>query len=102
MADHVFVFETKEDVSLPAKTYPPKMGGTTKISQRGYISPYTKKLVASKQGWRCAICDKMLDASYEIDHRKPLFKGGTNDIGNLQALCRSPCHIQKSAKESQS
>ena len=97
MADHLFVSETKEDMSLPAKNRPAKIGGNA--SHRGYISPYTKKLVASRQGWRCATCNKMLDASYEIDHRKPLFKGGSNDISNLQALCRSPCHIQKSARE---
>ena len=83
---------------------PPKSG-----NKRPYISPSTKKIVASRPKWRCAVCGRLLDASYEIDHIRQLFSGrsggGTNDIANLndisnlQALCRSPCHIQKSAME---
>jgi hypothetical protein len=64
-----------------------------------YISPYAKKLVAARQQWRCKICSRLLDASFEIDHIVPLFRGGSNDSSNLQALCRSPCHMQKSALE---
>ena len=36
--------------------------------------------------------------SYEIDHHIPLFKGGTNDISNLQALCRN-CHGRKTIND---
>ena len=36
----------------------------------------------------------MLDETYEIDHITPLYKGGTNDIINLQALCPN-CHRKK-------
>ena len=43
--------------------------------KRAYISPYTKKLIASRQKWRCAVCNKLLDASYEIDHIIPLHRG---------------------------
>jgi hypothetical protein len=35
---------------------------------------------------------------YEIDHIKPLASGGTNQIDNLQALCKA-CHQDKTANE---
>ena len=61
---------------------------------RRKLSETSKKVVASNQMWSCKICNKMLDASYEVDHIKPLYKGGTNEINNLQALCRN-CHGKK-------
>ena len=36
----------------------------------------------------------MLDVSYEVDHKVPLYKGGDNNVNNLQALCRN-CHGKK-------
>lgn len=65
-----------------------------KSKNRKNINNMTKKIVASKQKWRCNICGNLLDASYEIDHINPLYKNGTNDINNLQALCRN-CHGTK-------
>jgi 5-methylcytosine-specific restriction endonuclease McrA len=35
---------------------------------------------------------------FEIDHIKPLTNGGTNDVDNLQLLCKS-CHKEKSMRE---
>ena len=58
------------------------------------VSGITKKIVASNQQWRCNICKSILDYTYEIDHNIPLFKGGTNELNNLQALCRN-CHGKK-------
>ena len=43
-------------------------------------------------------CKQILDASYEVDHITPLYKGGTNDLNNLQALCRN-CHGQKTIND---
>ena len=40
------------------------------------------------------MCNNLLDATYEVDHINPLYKGGTNDFNNLQALCRN-CHGKK-------
>ena len=59
-----------------------------------YVSVKNKKTVASNQKWNCNICKNMLDETYEIDHINPLYKGGTNDIINLQALCPN-CHRKK-------
>ena len=62
------------------------------------VSESLKKMVASDQKWKCNICLKELDFTYEIDHILPLYKGGTNNRDNLQALCR-PCHGKKTLTE---
>ncbi len=36
--------------------------------------------------------------SEEVDHRIPLFKGGTDDDSNLAGVCRL-CHVVKSIEE---
>ena len=78
---------------------PTKVKNQKSTTKRAYISQYSKKIVGARQHWRCAACGKILDASYEIDHIIPVHRGGGNDLSNLQALCRSPCHIQKSISE---
>jgi 5-methylcytosine-specific restriction endonuclease McrA len=55
------------------------------------VSELTKKIVASRQKWKCLECRELLDFTYEVDHIKPLYKGGSNDLSNLRALCRN-CH----------
>ncbi len=44
---------------------------------------------------RCAACG---DHATMVDHIIPKKQGGTNDLSNLQPMCRS-CHSSKSAKE---
>lgn len=66
--------------------------------QKRNVSGQTKKIIASNQQWKCGICNNLMDYTYEIDHRIPLFKGGTNDISNLMALCRN-CHGKKTILE---
>jgi hypothetical protein len=68
-----------------------------KIKKRK-VSEKTKKIVASNQKWKCNICSELLSASYEVDHINPLFKGGSNEIDNLQALCRN-CHGNKTISD---
>lgn len=58
------------------------------------VSESKKKFVASNQQWKCASCNELLNATYEIDHITPLYKGGTNEVSNLKALCRN-CHGKK-------
>lgn len=57
-----------------------------------------KKFVAAKQKWTCKSCNEMLDATYEIDHIRPLYQGGDNQPYNLQALCRN-CHGRKTMND---
>ena len=58
------------------------------------VTPLTKKIVASNQKWVCGHCKELLDYTYEVDHIIPLFRGGSNQLNNLQALCRN-CHGKK-------
>ena len=67
-------------------------------SKKRRVTGHHKKYVASSQKWKCNMCGKLLDHSYEVDHIVPLYKGGTNDISNLQALCRN-CHGKKTVQD---
>ena len=70
----------------------------SKIHKRN-VSSLTKKMVASNQQWKCGgSCNQTLDYTYEIDHHIPLFKGVSNEISNLIALCRN-CHGKKTLLE---
>ena len=48
----------------------------------------------------CINCQKngLTELATEVDHIIPLFKGGSNDLDNLQGLCRD-CHLDKTRKE---
>ena len=82
---------SKQPVQSPINSYPlPVEMKTTKRS----VSETRKKYVASSQGWACKHCNQMLDATFEIDHKIELQHGGTNDVSNLEALCRN-CHGKK-------
>ena len=54
--------------------------------------PIPRKLrheVFKRDGYRCRECGASKDeTSLEIDHITPVARGGTNDIDNLQTLCR--------------
>lgn len=62
------------------------------------VSGYTKRMIASKQEWKCLHCNQMLQASFEVDHILSLSEGGNNNEGNLVALCRN-CHGEKTFLE---
>ena len=56
-----------------------------------------KKYVAANQYWKCKKCNNLLDETYEIDHIIALEDNGSNNLKNLQALCRN-CHGKKTAR----
>lgn len=62
------------------------------------VSEAKRKFVASQQNWRCGHCGQLLDASFEVDHKLALYKGGDNTVTNLEALCRN-CHGLKTLKD---
>lgn len=68
------------------------------IKNKRNVSESKKKFVAASQQWKCNDCNNLLDATYEIDHKIPLYKGGNNEINNLSALCRN-CHGKKTLKD---
>lgn len=71
-------------------------GGGTK--EKRNVTGLMKKKVAASQGWKCGNCSKLLDETYEVDHKLALFKGGSNDESNLVALCPH-CHRKKTVDE---
>lgn len=64
--------------------------------------PIPRKLrheVFKRDGYRCRECGASKDeTSLEIDHIVPVARGGTNDISNLQTLCRE-CNRMKHTDE---
>jgi hypothetical protein len=53
----------------------------------------------ARYGNKCLCCGKPeTEAKLHQDHVVPLIKGGSNDIGNIQCLCRM-CNSKKAAKE---
>ena len=61
------------------------------------VSESKKKWVASQQQWKCKHCNNTLDHTFEVDHVVELQFGGTNEVGNLVALCRN-CHGVKTSE----
>jgi hypothetical protein len=62
------------------------------------VSALLKKKIAASQEWKCGTCKKILDETYEVDHKIALFQGGTNEPENLVALCPH-CHRLKTVNE---
>ena len=67
-------------------------------STKRSVSETKKKYVAASQNWHCKQCQKQLPAWFEVDHVIKLEYGGSNNIDNLEALCRD-CHGRKTACE---
>lgn len=78
----------------------PYCGG--ELDTRYGRQPIPRKLrheVFKRDGYRCRECGSSKDeTSLEIDHIVPVAKGGTNDIDNLQTLCRE-CNQKKHTDE---
>lgn len=51
--------------------------------------------IIKRDGFGCRHCGMVDDLSY--DHITPKVKGGSNDIDNLQMLCK-PCNSRKGAR----
>ena len=62
------------------------------------VSETKKKYVAAQQGWQCKDCQSQLSAWFEVDHKIPLYRGGSNHVDNLDALCRN-CHGKRTAMD---
>ncbi len=59
------------------------------------IPPEVRKYVFERDSYQCKGCGKtQLETELNIDHIIPLATGGSNDISNLQTLCRT-CNQQK-------
>jgi hypothetical protein len=72
--------------------------GASTTREKRNVTGLMKKKVAADQAWKCAYCGSLLDESFQVDHKLALFKGGTNDISNLAAVCCN-CHAKKTMAE---
>ncbi len=63
------------------------------------INAQTAIVLLKEQNFRCNICDCYLVKSKEkqLDHIKPVSKGGEHKIGNVQWLCKV-CNLKKGNK----
>ena len=64
------------------------------------VSRRFKEIVCERQNNQCNGCGDLLECTREVDHRNPLWRGGSNSLNNLQALCPN-CHARKSRVEQQ-
>lgn len=56
-------------------------------------------LIYDAQGRRCAICRfRFTRHQFELDHKQPIYKGGTNHPRNIWFLC-AKCHKRKTRKD---
>lgn len=67
---------------------------STRVTRRP-IATKVRLLVYARDNYTCKSCGTLDDLS--IDHVHPISKGGSNDISNLQTLCR-PCNVSKGSK----
>ena len=67
-------------------------------SERHTFSDEERRNIYDNSNKLCAICNEKLQRKYELDHIKALASGGTNNIKNIQLLCKS-CHKEKSLRE---
>ena len=61
----------------------------------GKLLQETINYVMQRDGFKCRKCG--INQNLEIDHIKPLLKGGDNSPQNLQVLCKR-CNASKSNK----
>ena len=69
--------------------------------QRASFSKEFREEVHEAQGKCCQMCkDNLKLNAFHIDHIQALANGGTNDIDNLQILCKE-CHYVKTKEEAE-
>ncbi|MBF6792140.1 HNH endonuclease [Acinetobacter baumannii] len=77
-----------------------RTGSTT---ERGYGHAWRKlrESILERDGYLCVHCRAVgrVSPATDVDHIKAKAFGGTDEPDNLQSLC-SPCHKEKTAKES--
>jgi hypothetical protein len=69
----------------------------SKKQERRILTDEEKSNLIKEHKKCCAICSAKAE-EFEIDHVVPLSAGGSNDIENLQPLCKD-CHKQKTREE---
>lgn len=72
--------------------------GTPRIRGRQWMKMKTDALVASDHWCVACLAEGRQTIAVEVDHKTPLWRGGSNDQDNLQGLCKDH-HDEKTARE---
>lgn len=70
-----------------------------RLGIEGTFTTQEWRTLRNRHGNRCAICGEQRPLG--PDHIRPLSKGGTNWIGNIQPVCQ-PCNSRKGARYARS
>ena len=71
----------------------------SRSKRRKSIPGRLRHKVFQRDGYRCVECGASNEeTTLHVDHIKPVAKGGTNNINNLQTLCKK-CNLAKSTDE---
>ena len=96
--------KAKRRTSANPSKHSPDMKWKTAL-YRKRPTPLTQKRVAVRYGFKCALCGKLLDDTWETDHIVPLTEAKSfedaerlNSIENLQPVHRA-CHQIKTSRE---
>ena len=80
--------------------------GAAKNKRRATLAPphgaaaTLRRTINQTGAWQCAHCHTTQPATQlDVDHITPLQDGGTDTDNNVQALCRSTCHTNKTRTE---
>jgi 5-methylcytosine-specific restriction endonuclease McrA len=67
------------------------------MTREGDFSQRIKQQARERANWTCELpgCD---ESAIEVDHKKPLWQGGDNSLGNAQVLCKKH-HAAKTKRE---
>jgi 5-methylcytosine-specific restriction endonuclease McrA len=79
------------------KSYKSTNLGKRRGAQGKHTVSQVTKLYERQQG-KCACCHADLSDGYHRDHIKPVSLGGSNDIYNIQLLCKL-CNLRKGSKD---
>ena len=69
-----------------------------KLGAEGHHTADDLLAIRARQKNKCAFCRIKINGAGQLDHIKPLSKGGTDWPRNLQFLCK-PCNLSKSARD---
>lgn len=74
------------------------VGGTPRIRGRQWMKMKTDTLVASDHWCVACLAEGKHSIAVQVDHKTPLWQGGSNEPSNLQGLCKDH-HDEKTARE---